>query len=259
MGIYTQQIPDEPHRRRMLVLLDKHAAYAHRNDAWYGRLGLDPAVAIVLVDPETHIDHAVMELLQRTGLDRQNRLLALNPFNWDEYQEPQDQVLGLPVAKARIMRRLAQLLGATNFSLEVEHRSEVTSEWKSGVDAAVPKGGGGAMLHRAMVQLADRKAAVAGKFAGAEPDIESAEALLRRAGLSSDGELRSLLEAARPGPNRVLQHTCAVSAVNEARKTIDMTAEVKVPGVIECMGEFVKKWSDRTEYRMKVDVCWDPV
>jgi hypothetical protein len=258
MSIYTQQIPDEPHRRRMLVLLDRHAAHAYRNEAWYGKLGLDPAVAVVLVDPERHMGHAVMDLLQRTGLERRNQLLALNPFNWDEYQEPKDQVLGLPVAKARIMRRLAQLLGATSFSLEVEHKSERTSEWKSGVKASAPKGGGGAMLHRAMVNLADRKATVAGKFSGGDPAIDQAEALLNRAGLSADGELRSLLEAARPGPNRVLQHTCAISAVNEARKTIDMTAEVKVPGIIECTGEFVKNRSDRTEYRMKADVRWEP-
>lgn len=256
MALFKQTIPDEPHARRVLALMDRHVAQAQRNEAWYGRLATDESIALVLVDPESRLDHPVMRRLERDGLHGRNRVLALNPFDEEQYQEPQEQVFGLPLVKARIMRQLAQLLGATEFSLDVEHKTEKSSTWKGGVDAAAPKGGGAAMIHQAMRELVGAKATVSGKFSGGDADIEKASALLERACLSGDGELQALLHAARHSQNRVLEHVCRIGAVNEATRTVELAARAKVPGVLECKGDFKSERSERTEYRMNLTVKW---
>jgi len=255
MGVFTQQIPDEAHKRRILVLVDRGRARAYKNKDWFAGLKLDDAIAVILLDDSEPLHHPVMKKLEQNGLTARNHVLALNPFHGDEYKTPEQQVFGLPIEKARIMRYLAQLLGATQFSLEVEHKDARALAWKAGLEGSGPKGGGGAMVHRAVSALANASATISGKFQGAEPDLKKAEHLLTRAGLFADSEFRALYEAALPG-NRVLEHKCSVEAVSEATKLIELAAHAKVSGVFECKGDFKLDKSEKTEYRMKICVSW---
>jgi hypothetical protein len=258
MGLYHHSIPTEAHKRRLLILMEKSEAKSHKNEPWYGKLIGDESIALVLVEPEARIDHPVMVGLERAGLHGTKQVLALNPFNSDEYREPENLVLGLPMAKAMIMRDLCQVLGAVSCEVDVRHKSAKSSGWQAGLEALAPKWGADAMIKRAMAGLWEAKASLGGKYAGGEPDVEQAKAILGRAGLSSDQDLVTLVRAAENKNNRVLEQVCKVSAVSEATRTVELTAKAIVPDVITCKGDFKFKSEDRTEYTLDFTVRWSP-
>ncbi len=256
MGLFQHRIPEESHQRRILVLMDSAEARAHRNDPWYGDLQRDDSIALVVVDPDAPLEHRVVERLRRSGAYRRNRVLAMNPFDSDDYQEPEPLVLGLPYSKAIIMRDVASQLGAESFTMEVEHKTQKATDWKVGLDASHPKGGGGALIKRAMTDLVHSSGIVSGRFDGGTPNIERASEILQRAGLFHDLQIRSLVEAARNLDNRVLEHACRLEMTSEATRTIELTLKAIVPKVIECKGEFKRTTEERTEYRMNFCVKW---
>jgi hypothetical protein len=256
MGLYQHSIPREAHKRRLLILMEKSEAKSHKNEPWYGALIGDESIALVLVEPEARIDDPVMVGLERSGLHGTKQVLALNPFNSDEYKEPENLVLGLPLAKATIMRDLCQVLGAVSCEVDMKHKSAKSSQWQAGLEAAAPKWGGDAMIKRAMADLWEAKASLGGKYAGGEPDVEQAKAILDRSGLSTDLELVTLVRAAENRKNRVLEQVCRISAVSEATRTVELTAKAIVPDVITCKGDFRFKSGDRTEYTLDFTVRW---
>tara|TARA_R110002020_G_scaffold37705_5_gene113693 strand:+ start:12253 stop:12921 length:669 start_codon:yes stop_codon:yes gene_type:complete len=217
-----------------------------------------------LTDDEAYIvefpvpidDHSPIALRQlaNTGLMRPGKVLAQSPFDPDLYEDAAEAQQKFALAKHMYFSTFCMHLGAREVVVDqLDYRKGSTSGSykfggeRNGIGGQVGVKVGEAESLRTQMSLRD-------SFTGGPPDLDSAAALLMRTGLTSDANMRSLLELRRDGANKLLERTLSISLSSEVRSNLSVVARIKVPTFLKLSAEYGKAVKEELEFRLTVTV-----
>lgn len=258
MSYYFNELPAEPHRRRVLVVMDRVAAEEFIRTPPGAAVARDDEVALL---GWTSIVPRTGDVL--LGLERDGRLpergvrMVLNPFEDRDYRPVAPAVERLPVSKAYALRTLCQRLGAATFRCELGHKTTSDSEWRAGAAASAPKGGGELLLKRALANLASEQAVIEGKYGGAMPDFAAVEEFRRLAGAHLDPDFAQVIREATYQANPPTELAVSIDVEHEVRSLLSLLARVKVPSVAEASADLALESKESVRHFMRVRVTWN--
>lgn len=245
--------PQEPYRRRFVYLLDPYdieRAHYASDSAARDFLEQDDAT-LVAWPPEADLPEQLREVVRNNTLNRGD-ILALSPIDRDEYLLVEHVADVTALRKVDVFVRLCQKLGAT------EVRVLVARDLKSGVETEVgikgkrlKVGAAGSVTSTALSALAS-SISVNDVFDGGQPDIVGATELLARHGLSTDPQMRGLVETRADAANVHRSRKITLNLTQESKRLLEAGASVSVPVVFNVNTSFkraVDKLEDlRVEY-----------
>ena len=90
------------------------------------------------------------------------------------------------------------------------------------------------------------------EFAGGPADVVAAERLLRRTGLWSDPNMRTLLEMRRDGTNQLLTRKLVLSLSSEAKNNLSVVGRLKIPAFVKLSGKYDRVVQEQYDYTLTV-------
>lgn len=247
--------PSDPCNRKVILVLNQHdlEKCAYEVDAARALLDEEAYVLRFPVGIQDHPPAALQNLLD-AGLARSGGMLVQSPYDADTYEDALLASQRFALAKHMYFSNLCMLLGAKEVSVdqvEVRMRSSETT-----VDAGGKRHGVGAQVtaeskekekekFQAQMNLRD-------EFEGGPPDVTAAERLLRRTGLWSDPNMRSLLEMRRDGSNQLKARKLVLSLSSEAERNLNVVARLNVPTCLSISGEYKRVIHEQYDYLLTV-------
>lgn len=251
----TGSFPNDPSSRKAILVLQQHDLE---------KCAYEPGAAQSLFDEEAYVlqfpvrekgeESRALRNLVDAGLARPGSMLVQSPFDSDIYEEASLAPQRFALAKHMYFSTLCMYLGAKEVSVEqIDLR---TRTGKTSVDVKGERLGASAQMSieaeelerfRAQMNLRD-------EFAGALPDIEAAERLLRRTGLLADPNMRTLLEMRRDGVNQLLARKLTLSLSSEAKSNLNVVGRLKVPQFVTLSGEYDRVIKEQYDYTLTVIV-----
>jgi hypothetical protein len=185
---------------------------------------------------------------------RPGEILVQSPFDPDVYVPAALAPERFALDKHMNVSMLCQLLGAKSF--QVEQIDLRTSSGKATLVLKASKAGGGvgSSIEREQLETFKNQMSVSMTFAGAPPDIQAAEYLLRKTGLWSDPKLQALLEMRRGRSNTLLSHKIILSLSNEVQSNLNIATRAKIPNFVNVSAEYRKSVQNRNEYTVTMDM-----
>ncbi len=207
--------PEEPHRRKTVLVLDQTDIVA---------LNYKEGGADLLRNDEVYILHSslkesnpVVQDLIDSGLARPGAVLIQSPFDKNIYENSQQAVERFALDKYTRFSELCSLLGAREVTVEhIEHKNTEGQETVSFRGSSFIVSTGVETENEDLASFCG-KLNLHDKFQGGSPDVSAAEEHLRQNGLIDDPVMSSLINQ-RGNPNNLL--------TNREYK-LDMTSEVK--------------------------------
>lgn len=245
--------PSDPISRKVILVLQQHDV----EKCYY-----EPGAAQTLLDEETYvlqwplsmqseIPSALQNLLD-AGLARPGSILVQNPYDVDTYEDASLAPQRFALAKHMHFSTLCMHLGAKEVSVEqIDLR---TRTGKTSLDVKGDRPGGNAQImveseeldkFRAQMHLRD-------EFTGGPPDVAAAERLLRRTGLWSDPNMRTLIEMRRDSSNQLMTRKLVLSLSSEAQRNLNIVGRLKVPSFIKLSAAYDRAVSEQYDYTLTV-------
>lgn len=251
----THSFPDDPSRRKVVLVLQKHEIERCAYERGAG-LALRDEEACVLQFPVELGGQSSLALqnIVDAGLARPGSILVQNPYDADAYAEATVALQRFALAKHMYFSTFCMHLGAKEVVVEqVELR---TRSGRSTLDAKGERLGVSAQVSveteelekfRAQMHLRD-------EFDGGPPDVMLAERLLRRTGLLADPNLRTLIEMRRDGANQLKARKLVLSLSSEARSNLNVVGRLKVPAFVKLTAEYSRVVKEEQDYTLTVVV-----
>lgn len=247
-------IPDDPSRRRLIVVLD---------ETGYERLDYDDAASalarrqeIAIMKWPADVDDALATRLQRQGVASPGSVLIQSPYRHDEYVAEANAPDAFALEKAAIFVRLCQLLGAKKVSVEV--LEDERNRRKTRTTAQAGKGPvkvSGELELESFDNVASNISWI-DTYEGCEPDALRASALLRAHNLDHDPTLRSLVEACEDGSNRQKTRTLTIDLSRDSNQLLKIAAGLEIPTVLSAGGRFERESVSKSRYRATYNVSF---
>jgi hypothetical protein len=241
----TGSFPNDPNSRKAILVLHQHDVEKCAYELGGSEALLDEEVYVlespVRVQGET--PPALQNILD-AGLAQPGSMLVQSPYDPDTYEDASLAPQRFALAKHMYFSTLCMHLGAQEVSVEqIDLRTQagrITVEVKGerlGGDAQATVEREKLKRFRAQMQLRD-------EFAGGPADIASAERLLRRTGLWSDPNMRTLIEMRRDRTNQLMTRTLVLSLSSEAKSNLNVVGRLKVPAFVKLSAEYdrVVRW-----------------
>lgn len=249
----TGSFPSDPSSRKAILVLQQHDVE---------KCAYEPGAAQALLDEEAYVLQfpvrvqgeapAALQNLLDAGLARPGGMLVQSPYNVDTYEDASLAPQRFALAKHMYFSTLCMHLGAREVSVEqIDLR---TRTGKTTLDVKGERLGGSAQLtveseelekFRAQMHLRD-------EFAGGPPDVAVAERLLRRTGLWSDPNMRTLIEMRRDGSNQLMTRKLVLSLSSEAKSNLNVVGRLKVPAFVKLSAEYDRVVREQYDYTLTV-------
>lgn len=251
----TGSFPDDPSSRKAILVLQQHDLEKCAYEPGAAQLLLDEEAYVLQfpVRPEGELSMALRNIMDGR-LARPGTMLVQSPFEPDTYEEASLALQRFALAKYMYFSSLCMHLGAKEVSVEqIDLR---TRTGKTSVDVQGKRLGASAQVSveaeelerfRAQMNLRD-------EFAGGPPDIAAADLLLRRTGLVSDPNMRTLLEMRREGANQLLSRKLVLNLSSEAKSNLDIMGRLKIPAFVKLSVEYDRIIQERHDYTLTVFV-----
>lgn len=197
------------------------------------KLSLSDHAADILDNEEVHVlryppqqpDEIELDLVRR-GIARPGKVLVQSPFDSDVYRDSAQVVEDSALDKYFYFSRLCQLLGAKKISVEQitlkDHERKISVDAKANykvVNAEAKVNIGELDAFREKIVLEDA-------FPGDSPDIEAAQELIARTGLSGDTGMRSLVDLRRGSKNPIKSRHLRVNMTTETNRSLSVLAGI---------------------------------
>lgn len=249
----TGSFPSDPSCRKAILVLQQHDIE---------KCAYEPGAAQALLDDEAFVlqlpvraqegaGGALQNILD-AGLARAGGMLVQSPYDPDTYEDAELAPQRFALAKHMYFSTLCMHLGAKEVSVEqIDLR---TRTGKSTLDIKGERLQASAQLtvenqelekFRAQMNLRD-------EFAGGPADVVAAERLLRKTGLWSDPNMRTLLEMRRDGTNQLLTRKLVLSLSSEAKSNLNVVGRLKVPAFVKMSGKYDRVVQEQYDYTLTV-------
>lgn len=240
-------LPSSPRGRRVIYVVDQFNLDRLSYSSDVGEL-YRPDVALLKwpVDAE---DELAVEL-DDARLVTPGVILVQSPFDASVYLDLSNASDTIALQKAALFCHLCQLLGAKDVRIASVNKVEE----KAGAKGAAGGGRGPVKITADAALEGEVKFASAltwhDRYPMAEGNIEGARELLRSRNLVQDVVLRNFVDA-RALPNRLAFRKLTLSLDREARATLEMAANLKIPASIHGIASAQR--SSASSFRYSID------
>ena len=229
----TGRIPEDPERRRALVVLENHDVEECDLDS-KGRRFLDSAEVHVLVWPCRGDLGPLKRTLGARELLRPGSVLIQSPFDVESYVIESEAIERFSLVKYTAYSRIYAALGARVVEVVQIERQSGSVRTSLRLDGELPIVGG-AKVAGAVEELKRMEASLSlrDKFVGKSPNIAQAERLLADYRLRGDGVIVSLIDQHRDSHNPIREREVRTNLVAETRTNLEIVGSLELPSFLE--------------------------
>lgn len=229
----TGKIPEDPERRRALVVLEDHDVEECDLDS-KGRRFLDSAEVHVLVWPCREDLGPLKRTLASRELLRPGSVLIQSPFDLESYVLESQAIERFSLVKYAAYSRICAALGARVVEVVQIERQSGSVRTSIRLDGEMPIVAG-AKVAGAVEELKKMEASLSlrDEFVGKSPNIARAERLLADYRLRGDGVITSLIDQRRDRHNPIRVREVRTNLVAETRTNLDIVASLQLPSFLE--------------------------
>ena len=244
--------PDEPHRRKAVLVLNQQDIDA---------LSYEEGGADLLLNEEVHIlpfstqqSNPVIQDLINSGIARPGTVLIQSPFDKNRYENSQKAVERFALDKHLHFSSLCGFLGARE--VKVEHidlkNTEGTTTFSVGADTI--KGRGNVKIENKELDSFYHKLELHDSFQGCAPDVPAAEEHLKQTGLSGNADMRNLIDLRRNPNNLLTSRKIKLNLTSETQRNLDVLANLDVPVFLSLEAGYKRQVREQTEFILTVKV-----
>lgn len=256
MGVMMRNsFPKESSSRRVILVLQEHDIEKCVIEPDVGRqLLLDDEIYIlqypVRLEDETPL---VLQNILESDQVRPGVVLLQSPFDRDVYEDAVVAPQRFALAKHMYFSTLCRYLGATRVSVE-----QVTIETKEGRDtinfdaSRDLVGGGSVRIENERLRSLVNSMQLEDKFAGGMTDVSSAERIMKKTGLWTDPNIRTLLTMRSDGGNRLLSRRLVLNLTNDIKSNMNVAARVNVPSFVHLSADYSRVVHEQYDFSLTV-------
>ncbi len=245
--------PDEPHRRKTVLVLDQQDIDALRYEEGGADLLLNKEV--YTLSSSLKESNPIVQDLIDSGLVQPGAVLIQSPFDKNVYENSIQAVERFALAKYLHFSTLCMNLGAREVTVEqielknIEDRKIVSIQG----DLSMKGTGDIKIEDKEMASFYD-KLTLHDKFQGGPPDVQAAEKHLKRTGLSGDDAMCSLIDLRRNPNNLLSSRELRLNMTSEVKRNFNVLANLNVPAFISLEANYDRHVREQTEFTLTVKV-----
>jgi hypothetical protein len=251
----TSRFPSDSTARKAILVLGQHDFEKCEDDRKGAEILANDEIFVLAYPVRLKGDMPeVLRNIIRQNLARPGEMLIQSPFDPDVYVPAASAPERFALDKHMKVTTLCYLLGAKSF--QVEQIDLRTSSGKTTLvmnASRVGANGSGSIEHDKLESLKNQMT-IRTKFAGSLPDIEAAQDLLRKTGLSSDPNLQTLIDMRRGKSNTLLSHKMILSLSKEVQSNLNVAARAEIPNFVNISSDYKKVVQNKNEYTVTMDV-----
>lgn len=201
-------------------------------------------------------DDRLIAKLDRAGLMIPGNVLVQMPYHPDEYETADEAHQRAAERKHLIFTELCQLLGATRVQLKVLETQSDKGEARVDLTASRPAATGKGQVEKKTVEALAATMTLVDRYEGGPADIEKAEGLLERTGLTSDPLMGQLVRARSTG-NKLQSRKYTVDLSRESSRHVKVAAQLKVPGFLSVDAAALQLTTSTLKYHATYEVSFE--
>ena len=245
--------PDEPHRRKTVLVLNQQDIDA---------LDFEEGGADLLLNEEVYIlpsslqeSHPIIQNLFDSGLVQPGAVLIQSPFDKNIYENSTQALRRFALDKHLHFSTLCMYLGASAVTVEqAEYKyTEDKKTFSIPVDLSM-KGSGGVKIEDEEWDFFHSKLTLHNEFQGGLPDVPAAEEHLKRIGLSGDSVMRALIDMRRNPNNLLTNQKLQLNMTSEVKNNFNVLANLNIPAYISLETGYNRHVRKQTEFTLTVKV-----
>jgi len=256
MGKMNQSsFPKESSRRRVILVLQEHDVEKCVYEPDVGRNLLLDEEIYVLHYPVKHESEAPSALKNILDSDqvRPGAMLLQSPFDREVYEDALVAPQRFALAKHMYFSTLCMYLGAK--SVSVTQVAIETQDGKTTFNVAANRngvGGGKVNIENERLKSFVNSMQLEDHFVGGPPDVNAAENMMRRTGLWTDHNLRTLLAMRSAGGNQLLSRKLVLNLSSELKSNLNVAARVNVPSFVKFSSDYNRVVREKYEFSLTV-------
>lgn len=245
--------PNEPNRRKTILVLTQKDIDALHYEEGGADLLLNEEVCIL--PSSLQKKNAVVQGLIDSGLVRPGAVLIQSPFDKNRYEFSTQAVERFALDKHLHFSTLCMNLGASEVTVEqVEWKNREDKKIYSHQADLTMEGSGEIKIEGEELASFCDKLVLHDKFQGGLPDLQAAEEHLRRTGLSSDAEMRSLIDLRRNSNNLLASRELQLNLTSEVKRNYHVLAKLNLPAYISVEAGYDRHVREQTEFTLTIKV-----
>ncbi|MCF6508710.1 hypothetical protein E9549_15040 [Blastococcus sp. MG754426] len=195
------------------------------------------------------------------GLDHAGLLVAGNvlvqmPYDPDSYETADEAQQRAAERKHLIFTKLCQLLGARHVHLEVVETQSDKGEARVDLTGSARGVTGKGHVEKKTAEALAASMRLDDRYVGGATDIEAAEALLEKHRLTSEPQMRSLVDA-RASSNQLHSRKYTVDLSRESSRQLQAAAQLKVPKFLTVGASALSASTSTLKYRATYEVAFE--
>jgi hypothetical protein len=209
-------------------------------------LFLNEQILLVTTD---EMDGILADELERSGLLETGNLVIQSPYNTSNYVHFDKASSNFAFTKYLHFITLCGLLGATEVIVEqIEIKTSKGKQlFKGALNSLYATG------NIEGIEEIRKNLKITGDFDGGKPDLEEAEAHLRKYQLLSDTAMTSLIDQ-RKGSNPIKSREVTLSLSEESRKILKVVSDVKIPTYADLQAQIGQVSKEVYEFTLTIKV-----
>lgn len=254
-----QAIPQDPERRKVLVVLDRPQADRLEYE---GTSLLRSSEAHVLRLPVTSSLGQFGGIADK-GLLQAGSVLVQSPFEKNDYEDALEAEMLFSLKKCRVFSTFCMYLGAREVIFREDSLMKVSRNQAGGAGGRYKLGSAGLSGEKAEFEELKRKIRQEDRFVGGPADLKAAERWLQRYGLGGDQVLLGFLDNVRGQGrrwlrrrNRLERRELEINLSKEARRSLAAVGRLTIPPFVDLRGNYKEVAERESEYALMVDVCF---
>jgi hypothetical protein len=243
-------IPKLAAKRRVLVIVDEHDLE---------RLQYEGGANVLLdgdswvINAESPPEDALVTALDEMNLLVPGQVLVQNPYLPDRYVPVLCASADIAASKHHLFTAYCHLLGAKRVTVtQVEVVTDQDSTTVKAEGGRLGFGGSGSLKSEELRRLAQQMS-INAEASGAEPDLDAAEAFLRRHRLTGDQHFVSLLDMRRHQGNSLRKHTMTLALSDQTKTNLKIAAKLKAP-TFSFSADIERATSHSVEFNLSLEV-----
>ena len=245
--------PDEPHRRKTVLVLNQQDIDALRFEEGGADLLLNEEVYIL--PSSLKKSNPVVQDLIDNGLIQPGAVLIQSPFDKNIYEKSTQAVERFALAKYLHFSTLCMNLGAREVKVEqIELKNTEDRKIVSLQGGLSMKGIGDIKIEDKEVASFYDKLTLHDKFQGGPPDVQAAEEYLKRTGLSGDDAMRALIDLRRNPNNLLTSRELRLNMTSEVKRNFNVLANLNIPAYLSLEADYDRHVREETEFTLTVKV-----
>lgn len=240
-----------PKKRRAILVISPHELERLEYTPTGNELLLNEQVYLLV--PSDEATSSLEERLDSSGLLEQGTLLIQSPYDTSDYASLDKSSSTFALAKYLHFTTLCGLLGAREVTIEqIEVKTTKGKQvFKGSLGSAYV--GGNAQGESKIIEEIRNNIKINSKFGGGEPNLEEAEAHLRKYQLLNDISMKSLIDQRR-GNNPIKSRELTVSLSEESKKNLRVLSDIKVPVYADIQAQIEQVKKEAYEFTLTVRV-----